>query len=325
MSDETYLSIIIPVFNEQNNITQLYQNLKQVLEKLPYSYEIIMVDDGSQDATLETIQAILQHDQHCKALSLRRNYGQTAAMMAGFDHSQGEIIIPMDGDLQNSPDDIPRLLEKIDQGYDVCSGWRKNRKDKRFSRRIPSQIANYIISKISGVHLHDYGCSLKAYRKEILKEVRLYGEMHRFIPIYASWSGAKITEITVTHYPRSHGQSKYGLNRTFKVILDLIVVKFLSDYATKPIYIFGGFGLLNIFCALMSFILMLSLKFAQGVSFILTPLPILSVFFFIMGFFSILLGLLAEIMVRIYHESQSKPVYTIRHSYNFKSNSNSID
>lgn len=312
------LSIIIPLFNEEKNIEELHRNITGVLKPMNRKYEIILVDDGSSDDTVEKIKILAASDHHTKAVCLRRNFGQTAAMMAGIDHSIGEIIIPMDGDLQNSPDDIPNLLEKLEQGYDVCSGWRKDRKDKKLSRRLPSQIANYIISKISGVPLHDYGCSLKAYRREVLADVKLYGEMHRFIPIYASWSGARITEIPVSHYPRIHGTSNYGIGRTFKVILDLLVVKFLSDYSTKPIYIFGGFGLLNILMSIISFMFMLYLKFFDNTSFISTPLPLLSVFFFIMGFLCVLLGLLAELLVRIYHESQDKPVYMIRETYNLK-------
>lgn len=312
------LSIVIPLYNEEDNVKQLHQNITDVLSKMKHQYEIILVDDGSSDSTIEKLKQLADSDPNTKAVCLRRNFGQTAAMMAGIDYSTGAIIIPMDGDLQNSPDDIPHLLEKIEQGYDVCSGWRKDRKDKKFSRRLPSQIANYIISKISGVKLHDYGCSLKAYRREVLKDVKLYGEMHRFIPIYASWSGAKITEIPVTHYPRIHGTSNYGIGRTFKVILDLLVVKFLSDYSTKPIYIFGGFGLLNILMSGISFIFMIYLKYFEDTSFISTPLPLLSVFFFIMGFLCILLGLLAELLVRIYHESQSKPVYMVRDVFNLE-------
>lgn len=314
------LSIVIPLYNEEDNVEQLHKNITEVLQPMNRQYEVILVDDGSSDTTVEKLKELAEADKQTKAICLRRNFGQTAAMMAGIDHSTGEIIIPMDGDLQNSPEDIPNLLEKIEQGYDVCSGWRKDRKDKKFSRRLPSQIANYIISKISGVALHDYGCSLKAYRRDVLKDVKLYGEMHRFIPIYASWSGAKITEIPVTHYPRIHGTSNYGIGRTFKVILDLLVVKFLSDYSTKPIYIFGGFGLLNILMSIISFSFMVYLKFFESTSFISTPLPLLSVFFFIVGFLCVLLGLLAELLVRIYHESQSKPTYMIRDVYNLKNN-----
>jgi len=313
------LSIVIPLYNEVDNVEQLHQNITNVLQVMNRKYEIILVDDGSSDQTVEKMKTLSENDQHTKAVCLRRNFGQTAAMMAGIDHSTGEIIIPMDGDLQNSPDDIPNLLEKIEQGYDVCSGWRKDRKDKKISRRLPSQIANYIISKISGVSLHDYGCSLKAYRREVLADVKLYGEMHRFIPIYASWSGAKITEIPVSHYPRIHGTSNYGIGRTFKVILDLLVVKFLSDYSTKPIYIFGGFGLINILMSALSFIYMVFLKLFDNTSFISTPLPLLTVFFFIMGFLCVLLGLLAELLVRIYHESQDKPTYMVKEIYNQKS------
>ena len=318
MSKLMELSIVIPLFNEAQNIELLHYKLTDVLKQINTSYEIILVDDGSSDNTVEKLQLLASKDSLTRVISLRRNFGQTAAMMAGIDYCQGNIIIPMDGDLQNSPEDIPNLLDKINQGYDVCSGWRIDRKDKRLSKRIPSKIANYIISKISGVHLHDYGCSLKAYRRDVLKDVKLYGEMHRFIPIYASWYGAKITEIPVTHYPRIHGTSNYGIGRTFKVILDLIVVKFLSNYSTKPIYVFGGFGILNMLCSIITFALMVYYKLFDNVSFISTPLPLLATFLFIMGFFSILMGLLAELLVRIYHETQNKPVYIIHDTINFK-------
>jgi glycosyltransferase involved in cell wall biosynthesis len=305
------LSIIIPVFNEEKNIGQLYQNILDVLKSINNDYEIIIIDDGSTDNTLSALNKILDEHAKTKVILLRRNFGQTAAMMAGIEHSLGDIIVPMDGDLQNDPKDIPNLIDKIKEGYDVCSGWRKNRKDNSFTRTLPSKIANKLISKISGVHLHDYGCSLKAYKREVLEDVKLYGEMHRFIPIYASWFGAKITEIPVSHHPRIHGQSKYGIQRTFKVILDLLVVKFLSDYSTKPIYIFGGFGLLNFFCSFLSVMFMFYYKFFDNTSFISTPLPLLTIFFFTMGFMSILMGLLAELQIRTYHETQKKPIYII--------------
>ncbi|HIN65424.1 MAG TPA: glycosyltransferase, partial [Candidatus Obscuribacterales bacterium] len=245
-----------------------------------------------------------------------RNFGQTAALSAGIDHAKGSIIIPMDADLQNDPADIDRLIEKLEEGYDCVSGWRKNRKDGLMLRLIPSWTANKIISVISGVPLHDYGCSLKAYRREVLEGVRLYGEMHRFVPIYATWMGAKVTEIPVNHYARQFGQSKYGINRTIKVVLDLITIKFMSSYLTKPIYIFGSAGLWSLVACAAAFVWMVVLKYGYGTSFIETPLPVIVSMFFMVGIQLILMGLLAEILVRTYHESQDKRVYTVKKKVN---------
>jgi glycosyltransferase involved in cell wall biosynthesis len=244
-------------------------------------------------------------------ISFRRNFGQTAALSAGLDHARGDIIVPMDGDLQNDARDIPRLLAKLEEGYDVVSGWRVNRQDP-WQRRLPSQLANRLISWISGVRLHDYGCSLKAYRHNVLEDVRLYGEMHRFVPIYASWQGARVTELAVDHHPRKRGKSNYGMERTIKVVLDLIVVKFLSSYATKPIYVFGGFGLLALFGAVIVFAVMVWLKVAGIRSFIATPLPLVVVMLSLVGCLSILLGLVAELTVRTYYESSGRRTYAIR-------------
>jgi glycosyltransferase involved in cell wall biosynthesis len=241
------LSVIAPCYNEEESLEKFYQWNKAVLENLEYEYEIVLVNDGSSDSTGAVLDSIAERDDHVKVIHFRRNFGQTAAMMAGIDYSTGDIVIPMDSDLQNDPKDIPRLLEKMEEGYEVVSGWRKDRKDNALKRNLPSRIANWLISKISGVSLHDYGCSLKAYRKDVIKGVKLYGEMHRFIPIYASWFGAKVTEIPVTHHARQYGTSKYGINRTIKVVLDLIVIKFLEGYSQKPIYLFGGFGFLSFF------------------------------------------------------------------------------
>lgn len=305
------LSVIIPLYNEQENILPLYERLTKTLA--PYSsYEILFVDDGSTDQTAQNMARLEKQDSRVTPIYLKRNFGQTAAMMAGIDHSRGEILVSLDGDLQNPPEEIPKLLEKLEEGYDVCSGWRVNRSDKWLTRKLPSKAANKLISIVSGVPLNDYGCTLKAYRRDVMEDTRLYGEMHRFIPIYASWSGAKIVEIPVKHSPRTHGQSKYGIGRTFKVILDLMVIKFLSSYASKPIYVFGGFGLLNFIASFAIFGLMLYYKLAEDLSFIQTPLPLLAVFFLLMGCFSILLGLLAELLTRTYHESQGKPAYLIR-------------
>ena len=303
------LSVVVPVYNEELNVEELYQRLARVLEG--DDVEFIFVDDGSTDATHQRLTALAATDARLCVIRFRRNFGQTAALSAGIDHARGEIIIPMDGDLQNDPKDIPRLLAKLDEGFDVVSGWRMRRQDP-WKRRLPSQLANRLISWISGVRLHDYGCSLKAYRRSVLEDVRLYGEMHRFVPIYASWQGARVTEMPVDHHPRTRGKSNYGIERTLKVVLDLIVVKFLSSYATKPIYVFGGFGLFALFSAIVVFAAMVWLKVTGIRSFIATPLPLVVVMFLLVGCLSILLGLVAELTVRTYYESQGKRTYAIR-------------
>jgi glycosyltransferase involved in cell wall biosynthesis len=302
------ISVVVPVFNEQDNVRTLYERLTTVLKD---DVEFIFIDDGSADRTASVLASIAAEDERVRLIRLRRNFGQTAALSAGIDHARGRIIVPMDGDLQNDPTDIPRLLAKIDEGYDVVSGWRKDRQDN-LKRRLPSVIANKIISWISGVHLHDYGCSLKAYRRDVLADVRLYGEMHRFVPIYASWQGARVTELPVTHHARVHGKSKYGLERTVKVVLDLVVVKFLANYSTKPIYVFGGFGLFALFMSLATFALMMYYKLAGLKDFVQTPLPLVVVMFLLVGCLSILLGLVAELSIRTYYESQGKRTYAIR-------------
>jgi len=279
--------------------------------RLGKSWELVLVDDGSSDGSPALLDDLARRDERVTVVHFRRNYGQTAAFMAGMDHARGEIIVPMDGDLQNDPDDIAKLLSKLDEGFDVVSGWRKDRKDNAIKRNLPSRIANGLISRVSGVHLHDYGCSLKAYNRHVLDGVKLYGEMHRFVPIYAAWNGARVTEMEVTHHPRLHGQSKYGLERVLKVVLDLIVVKFLFHYSSKPMYIFGGFGFLNILLGGLAGSWALGLKIFEGTSLIQTPLPLLSVFLGALGVVSILMGLLAEMLNRTYHESQDKPVYRI--------------
>jgi len=306
------ISVLIPVFNEEENISPLCEKLTSVLNRMGKDYEVIFIDDGSSDETLSLLRPICKKDPRIKFVSFSRNFGQTSALTAGIDLSKGKIIIPMDGDLQNDPEDIPRLFQKIEEGYDVVSGWRKDRKDPFLKRRLPSLIANRIISFMGGVHLHDYGCTLKAYRRDILKNIRLYGEMHRFIPIYAKWVGARVSEVPVHHLPRKFGSSKYGVNRVFKVILDLMVVKFLLSYSQKPIYVFGGMGFLMIFGAILSGGYAIYLKIFRGVSFILTPMPILSVFLVVLGFLSILMGFLAEVLIRTYYESQRKPTYQIK-------------
>lgn len=311
-----YLSIIVPLFNESENIEDLQTKLVSALESCGKTFEIILIDDGSHDSTPEKIAAIAEKDKRFKAIFFSNNFGQTAALSAGIDFSHGDVIITIDGDLQNDPNDIPLLLKKIDEGYDVVSGWRKSRKDKVITRILPSKIANGFISFVSGVKLHDYGCTLKAYKREIIKRVRLYGEMHRFIPIYACWHTSKLIEIPVNHHPRKKGKSKYGMERILKVLLDLIVVKFLSKYSQKPIYIFGGLGIISIFVGLLVGLYAVYLKLFRHTYFIQTPLPTLCVLLFILGSNSILMGLLAELSVRTYYESQNKPTYAIKRKIN---------
>lgn len=312
------LSIIIPLYNEEDNIEPLYAKLDAVLGSLGHPYEVILVNDGSTDDTRARIDAVAARDEGVRVVHLRRNFGQTPAMMAGIDAARGDILIPMDGDLQNDPADIPKLLAKLDEGFDVVSGWRKDRKDNPIKRNLPSRMANALISFISGVHLHDYGCSLKAYRRDIIKGVKLYGEMHRFIPIHAAWQGARVTEVSVTHHPRIHGASKYGIERTLKVILDLMTVKFLDKYAQKPMYLFGGFGLGSIALSMLFFLFMLYCKLFLNKSFIETPLPLAVVMFMLIGIIAVFMGLIAEILMRTYHESQDKPTYIVDCTRNCK-------
>src|SRR5215212_9420824 len=269
LADSPDISVFLPVFNEEPNLLPLHAKLDKALKSLGRSAEIVYVDDGSSDGSLKILRDIAQLDPRVRVVALRRNYGQTAAMAAGIDAAKGKVLIPMDADLQNDPADIARLLEKLDEGYDVVSGWRKNRKDKMVTRKIPSMIANRLISWIGGVPLHDYGCSLKAYRRESLQDVRLYGEMHRFIPIYAAWAGARVTEIPVEHHARTMGKSKYGLSRTLKVVFDLMTIKFMASYQTKPIYVFGSFGLIAFALSVIAGVWAFFLKFVSGISFIL--------------------------------------------------------
>jgi glycosyltransferase involved in cell wall biosynthesis len=309
------LSVVIPVFNEQENISPLHEALSEALKGR--DYELVFVDDGSTDTSLEALTDIAKDDpEHTLVIELRRNFGQTAAIAAGIDHSRGEVIVTIDADLQNDPADIPLLMDKIEEGYDVVSGWRINRQDKLFTRRIPSQIANWIISKVTGVSLHDYGCTLKAYRREVLEGFRLYGEMHRFIPAYAGGVGAKMIEIPVRHHPRRFGKAKYGLERTLKVILDLFTVKFLVSYANKPIYLFGGTGAGLIFISFILLGVLVGRRIVLDEHLIRSPLLLLTTMLFILGFQSILLGLIAELLARTYHESQAKPTYSVRSVHN---------
>ena len=312
------ITVTVPLYNEAENIPILYQRVRDAMEALGRPWELVLVNDGSKDASASVLDGIAANDARVTVVHFKRNFGQTAAFMAGLDYARGQIVVPMDGDLQNDPADIGKLLAKLDEGYDVVSGWRKDRKDNAMKRNLPSRVANTIISRVSGVPLHDYGCSLKAYRRDVLEGVKLYGEMHRFVPIYASWNGARVTEMEVTHHPRLYGESKYGLERIVKVVLDLLVVKFLFRYSGKPIYIFGGFGLLAILLGGITGVWALVLKLFFGTSLIQTPLPLLTIFLGSVGVLSILMGLLAEMLNRTYHESQGKSVYLVgrvtRHS-----------
>lgn len=305
------LSIVIPIYNEEENIQILHEKLMEVLDPLEKEYEILFVDDGSADRTLSILEEIQAKDKHVVVLSLRRNFGQTAAFAAGFDFARGDVIVTMDGDLQNDPADIPKLLELI-KDNDLVSGWRKKRKDPFFTRRFPSIAANWLISKVTGVKLHDYGCSLKAYRRDVIKNLKLYGEMHRFIPAVASWYGVRIAEVETVHYPRLRGKSKYGISRTIKVVLDLITVKFLQSFSTKPIQFFGPIGILSgLFGFLISLYLAIDkLFFGRDIGG--RPLLLLGALLIIVGIQLIGMGLLGEMLVRVYHESQRKPIYVIK-------------
>ncbi len=313
------LSILIPVYNEVGNVDLLHRELDNVLQPLALTYELIFVDDGSTDGTSARLAEIQENDPiHVRVAFLRRNCGQTAALSAALDLSRGRILIPMDGDRQNDPADIPHLLAKLSEGFDVVSGWRKNRQDTLVTRKIPSRIANRLVAQISGVPLHDFGCTMKAYRRKVLEGVRLYGEMHRFIPIFAFWQGARVAELEVHHRPRTAGKTKYGLGRTFNVVLDLILIRFFQKYAQRPIHLFGRIGLLAMTLSLVSFALMLYFKYLHNAvtggydkSFVETPMPLLTVMFFLAGVISIQMGLLAEMVMRTYYESQHKTTYLL--------------
>lgn len=313
MDSQPQVSIVVPLLNEQDNITPLYNQITQALTN-KYSYELILVDDGSTDNSFKILSQLQESDPAVRIISFRRNFGQTAALSAGFAHCRGDIIIALDADLQNDPADIPAMIERLSDGYDIVSGWRKKRHDHTITRLLPSVIANWIIAKITGVKLHDFGCTLKAYRREVLEETRLYGEMHRFIPALASWSGAKICEMVVNHRPRTSGKAKYGLGRTVKVILDLITVKFLGSFSTKPIYIFGGLGIITGLGSVLSGLAVLYQKFISSAHLAMNrnPLLVLTAMLITATIQFILMGLLAELMVRTYHESQNRPTYVIR-------------
>ena len=307
------ISVVVPVYNEEGNLLLLYQAIKAALANLEEEWELILVDDGSQDQSPNILSELADQDpDHIRVVLLRRNFGQTAAIAAGIDYTDGEIIFLMDADLQNDPADIPMMLEKMKEGYDVVSGWRVDRKDTFITRTIPSKIANWVISWVTQVPLHDYGCTLKGYRREVITGFRLYGEMHRFIPVYASSVGARIIEVPVRHHPRKFGKAKYGLERTLKVILDLFTVKFLYSFANKPIYLFGGTGMFLMFLSGLVLFYLASRRIFIGTSVLASPLFQMSTLIFMMGFQAILMGLIAELLVRTYHESQGKTTYTVR-------------
>jgi glycosyltransferase involved in cell wall biosynthesis len=312
------ISIIVPVFNEADSLIEVCQGVRRELTRIGITWELIFIDDGSTDSTDAVLEQLADEDQRVRVIHFKRNLGQTAAMMAGFDHARGEVIIPLDGDGQNDPADIAKMLEVLDQGFDVVSGWRKDRQDDYMQRNVPSILANKLISLVSGVPLHDFGCSLKAYKRHVVEGIRLYGEMHRFLPIYASWHGAKISEVVVNHHPRRTGSSKYGLERVIKVLLDLLVVKFLDRAAAKPMYVFGGCGIFSLTISAFTFLWMLGLKINRGTSFIETPLPLIVVVTFMIAMMCILLGLLAEMITRTFYESQGKAIYNIRSTSNFQ-------
>ena len=310
------ISLTVPVYNEREALSPLFEKVQAVMHRdFPGSWEIIFVNDGSHDGSAELLDGLAAKNPEVKVVHFRRNFGQTAAMMAGFDFASGDIIIPLDGDGQNDPKDIPRIVAKLDEGFDVCSGWRKDRQDNALQRNLPSILANKLISTVSGVKLHDFGCSLKAYRAEVIKGVRLYGEMHRFLPIYAKWHGARITELPVGHHARKTGHSKYGLERVLKVVMDLLTVRFMDRYMLKPMYLFGFWGFMFFVASFVFGAWALYMR-TQGYFFTGTPLPMMSVFSFMTGVICMLMGLLAEMITRTFHESQNKSIYLVSKTRN---------
>jgi glycosyltransferase involved in cell wall biosynthesis len=312
------LSVIIPIYNECETIRMLYDKTAEVLARTGQPWEVLFINDGSHDGSEETLNELASEHPEVKVLHFRRNFGQTAAMMAGFDNARGDIIIPMDGDYQNDPEDIPKMIAKLDEGYDVVSGWRRDRQDNAIKRNLPSIMANKLIAFVSGVKLQDFGCSLKAYRREVIEGVRLYGEMHRFLPVYTMWHGAKITEVVVGHFARRAGKSKYGLERILKVLLDLMVVKFLDRHAQKPMYVFGICGFIMIAVSFLFAIWALCLYFLAEKPFTATPLPVMTTSTFMTGVICVLMGLLAEMITRTFYESQGKRIYLVRESRNLE-------
>ena len=306
------ISVVVPLYNEEDNVQLLYEEIKGVLDTMAEQAEIVFVDDGSRDTTLAKLEAIQAGDDHVRVVSLRRNFGQTAAMTAGFDHARGGITITMAGDLQNDPHDIPLLVAKLNEGYDVVTGWRHDRQDAFLSRRLPSQLANRLISRVTGVVLHDYGCTLKAFRREVIDNINLYGEMHRFIPAIASGMGISFTEVKVNHRARRFGTSKYGISRTIRVVLDLITVKFMLSYATRPLHVFGTVGVVSSLLGVTIGLILTVQRQLFGIGLANRPLLLLAVLLIFMGIQFITIGLLAELVVRTYHESQKKPIYYVR-------------
>jgi glycosyltransferase involved in cell wall biosynthesis len=332
-ASEPELSVIVPVYNEVDNLEPLSREVHSVLDAAKIDFELIFADDGSTDDTPRVLDRLASESPRVRVVTLRRNSGQTAALSAAFDQARGRVLVPMDGDLQNDPADIPRLLEKLNEGFDVVSGWRRNRKDAFVSRRVPSRIANRLVAWLSGMPLHDFGCTLKAYRRAVLDDVRLYGEMHRFVPIYAAWQGARVAEIEVNHRPRTRGRSKYGIGRTFRVVLDLVLIRFLDRYSQRPMHLFGGFGLVCLLLASLSFSAATFFKIVAliarsrfgtdrtawppfydnfGKDFVEAPLPEFVALFGVTGILSILMGLLAEMVMRTYFESQNKRIYQVK-------------
>ena len=306
------LSVVIPVYNEEGSLESLHGELKETCDKVGRSYEIIFVDDGSQDGSFRVLASLQKKDRRVKVLHLRKNFGQTAALSAGFDYARGEIIVSLDADLQNDPHDIPRLLAKIEEGYDIVNGWRRKRKDRFVTRRLPSALANWLIARMTGIKLHDFGCTLKAFRGEVIKNIRLYGELHRFIPAIASNIGVRIAEIPVNHRPRRHGRSKYSIFRFVKVILDMLTVRFLMSYSTRPLQIFGLFGLISGLAGLVLLAVMSFQRLVLKIGLSNRPLLLGAILLTVLGVQFISLGLLAEIMVRAYHEAAGKTIYFIR-------------
>lgn len=312
------ISVVVACYDEAESLPALMRALDQTVADLlqrGFGAEVILVDDGSTDQSARLLREFTDTRPHLRVLRLARNFGQTAALQAGFLAARGDVVVPLDADLQNDPADIPHLVEKLDQGFDVVSGWRRRRQDKLLSRRLPSWMANRLIAWVSGVPLHDFGCTLKAYRAEALSGVRLYGEMHRLLPIYAAQRGSRVTELVVNHRARQHGRTKYGLGRVPNVLLDLLLVQFFWRYGTKPLHVFGKFGLFNMLCSLLSFGLMVWFKFWGGKTFVETPLPLVVVMFFLIGALSILMGVLAEVTMRTYHEASNVPTYLVREVY----------
>lgn len=313
-----YFSVIVPVYNEVNNLRNLYQSLQLNLAEFEGQYEVIFVDDGSNDGSYEILKSFSTENKSVRVIRFRKNFGQTAAISAGVDYSIGAIIVFLDADLQNDPSDIPVLLKKIEEGYDVVCGWRKKRRDKMVDRKLPSLIANYVIRKVSRVNVHDTGCSLKAFRREIIKDINLYGEMHRFLPVLAARVGAQITEVEVKHHPRKYGKSKYGLNRTFKVLLDLITVQFLRSYSTKPLYLYGGIAILGLLFSFISGMAVVLMKLFWGTDMTGNPFFLLTIMFVLISVILILMGIQSEVLIRIYHQQDNVNQYFIKDLQNFE-------